>query len=86
MSVFQDLYNSEINFAVSTFWDGGFDIKLGDHANGFVAEETVDFFGQVEPWLIEQAVEHFPDSQFAAMYTGGWRGLHALSRPRRRKG
>lgn len=75
MSAFQDLYHSEINFKVSTFWDGGFAISLGDEMNGFVAKGNVDRWGQVEPWLIEKAVEHFPDSNFAKLYTGdahGW--------------
>ena len=75
MSVMQDLYHSEINFSVSTFWDGGFDVKLGDNTNGFVAESNFDRWGMVEPWLIAQAVEHFPDSLFAEMYRDG---VHAF--------
>jgi hypothetical protein len=74
VSVFQDLYHSEINFAISTMWDGGFDVKLGDEMNGFVAETTVDRWGKVEPWLSEQAIRHFPHSLFAEMYA---RGRHA---------
>lgn len=68
MSVFQDLYHSEINFTVSTFWDGGFDVKLGDEMNGYVAQTNVNRFGQVEPWLIEQTIQHFPKSLFTRMY------------------
>jgi hypothetical protein len=68
MSVLQDLYHSEINFSISTFWDGGFDVKLGDPTNGFLAETNVDRWGQVEPWLMQAAVEHFPGSLFAQMY------------------
>lgn len=71
MSVFQDLYHSEINFAVSTFWDGGFDVKLGDASNGFVAEGNFDRFGQIEPWLTKMAIEHYPKSLFAQMYRDG---------------
>lgn len=68
MSVFQDLYDSEINFSVSTFWDGGFEVKLGDEMNGFVAEATLTHYGQVSPWLINAAVMMFPGSKFAFMY------------------
>ncbi len=68
MSVLQDLYHSEINFAVSTFWDGGFFVKLGDEMNGFAAEANFNRWGEVEPWLINAAIEHFPDSFFAELY------------------
>ena len=44
MSIFQRLYDSEINFEVSAFYDAGFDVRLGDHLNGFLAE------GKVETW------------------------------------
>ena len=71
MSVMQDLYHSEINFAVSTFWDGGFRVKLGDEVNGFRAETTCNRWGEVEPWLLSSAIEHFPDSLFAEMYRDG---------------
>jgi hypothetical protein len=30
VSIFQRLYDSEINFEVSCFWDGEFDVRLGD--------------------------------------------------------
>lgn len=71
MSILQDLYHSEINFHVSTFWDGGFDVKLGDPMNGFVAETNVRRWGEVEPWLRDKAIEHYPDSLFARMYRDG---------------
>lgn len=71
MSVFQDLYHSEINFSVSTFWDGGYDVKLGDEINGIRAEMSVDRWGQVEPWLTQAAIKHFPNSLFAKMYRDG---------------
>lgn len=71
MSVLQDLYHSEINFSVSTFWDGGFDVELGDASNGIKAASNFDRWGQVEPWLTAQAIEHFPDSLFARMYRDG---------------
>jgi hypothetical protein len=65
MSVFQELYDSEINFSISTFWDGGFDVKLGDEMNGFRAETSVWTWAEVETWLREKAIEHFPQSGFA---------------------
>ena len=71
MSVLQDLYHSEINFSVSTFWDEGFTVRLGDEMNGYVAETTVNRWGQVEPWLTHEAIKHFPKSLFAEMYCDG---------------
>lgn len=68
MSVLQDLYHSEINFTISTFWDGGFDVKLGDPQNGFVDEANFTRFGMVEGWLISAAIHHYPKSLFAKMY------------------
>ncbi len=37
-TVMQKLYDSEINCSISCLWDGGWDIKLGDDMNGFMAE------------------------------------------------
>lgn len=65
MSIMQALTDSEINFAISTFWDGGYDLKLGDEMNGFRAEGNVDTWDEVEPWLTAQAIKHWPDSEFA---------------------
>jgi hypothetical protein len=64
-TVFERLYNSEINFDVSCFWDGGFDVKLGDGMNGFKAWTTVRTWAEVEPWLEAQALVHFPNSVFS---------------------
>jgi hypothetical protein len=36
-AVIERLYASEINCSISTFWDGGIAVKLGDELNGFVA-------------------------------------------------
>jgi hypothetical protein len=38
MSIMQRLYDSEINATMSSFWDDGFYVKLGDEMNGFRAE------------------------------------------------
>jgi hypothetical protein len=65
MSVFQRLYDSEINFEVSGFYDAGFDVRLGDALNGFLSAGRVETWGDAEAWLREQALAHFPDSKFA---------------------
>jgi hypothetical protein len=35
MDELQALYDSEINFTISTFWDAGFKWKLGDDHTAF---------------------------------------------------
>ena len=80
MSIFQDLYDSEINFRISTFWDNGFEVKLGDEMNGYYAEATFSRFGEIEPWLKEKAIENFGDSLFARIYRDGVRAYTTTSR------
>lgn len=33
--ILRRLYDSEINIEISSFWDGGYDFRIGDTANGF---------------------------------------------------
>lgn len=65
LSIFQRLYDSEINFAVSCFWDSGFVVKLGDSVNGVAAETVLRSWDDIEPWLSKQALLHFPESDFS---------------------
>ena len=65
VSVFQRLYDSEINFEVSSFWDGGFDVRLGDTMNGFRERGKAQTWSQVAEWLRTAALKHYPDSAFA---------------------
>lgn len=66
----QKVYDSEINFSISTFWDAGFDVKLGDKLNGFLAEKTglrdmADVCKEIEIMILE----HYPESEIAALIT-----------------
>ena len=64
-SVIDALYASEINCSLSTFWDGGIEVKLGDEMNGFVAEKNVKTTAQAAAWLDSAAREHYPESTYA---------------------
>jgi hypothetical protein len=64
-STLQRLYDSEINFEVSGFYASGFDVRLGDYFKGFLAHGKANTWTEVEAWLREQALAHFPDSKFA---------------------
>ena len=65
MSVFQELYDSEINFSISVLWDGGFEVKMGDNLNGFDAEATLPCWSEVESRMTQTATRLYPLSKFA---------------------
>jgi hypothetical protein len=65
MSMMQRLYDSEINVTVSSFYDDGFYVKLGDEMNGFRAEGHCRTWADVEEWLAAMACIHYPTSVFA---------------------
>lgn len=76
MSVLQRLYDSEINASISTFWDGGFEVKIGDDMNGFMAEANVRDYAEAEVWLEAEAKRLFPTSVFATgVYPEGYTGI-----------
>src|SRR3954468_5635643 len=86
-SVLKDIYDSEINFEISTFWHG-ITVRLGDEINGIKAETSVAEWQEAEAWLKDQAIRHFPDSRFAMMYRDGLPAdeADALLRARGEKG
>jgi hypothetical protein len=65
MSIMQRLYDSEINAWITSFWDDGFYVRLGDEMNGFRAEGHCMTWNEVERWLDEQARIYYPDSVYA---------------------
>lgn len=66
--VLDDLYASEINFEITTFWDGGWDVRLGDDMNGIKATTNVNTFVEAAEWLMDAAIEAYPLSEFAKLY------------------
>lgn len=68
MSVMQDLYDSEINVATESFFDGGWHVRIGDQQNGFTTETIQMTWSDVESWLSEQAIARYPNSDFAIKY------------------
>ena len=65
MTVPQRLYDSEINYGISCFWDGGWEVALGDDMNGHKAEASLDSYNEVLVWLDQQARKHYPESYYA---------------------
>jgi hypothetical protein len=70
MDELQALYDSEINFTISTFWDAGFRWKLGDDMKGFVAEGQTKTMEQAVAKLVAAALREFPDSIFGRKRKG----------------
>ena len=64
-NVLERLYNSEINFSVETFWDGGYNWKLGDEMNGWKEHGNCDTFAELENVITEAAIRCYPGSGFA---------------------
>jgi len=65
MKRLQALYDSEINFSIASFWDAGFECKLGDDTNGFVEKFWVDTIEEAICGLVNDAKEKYPKSKFS---------------------
>jgi hypothetical protein len=64
-AIIEALYDSEINCSISTFWDAGITVQLGDEMNGFVAEIECKTTGEAAEFLDRAARQHFPESAYA---------------------
>jgi hypothetical protein len=55
----QRLYETETNINISSFWDSGWTVKLGDGLNGHDAERTFhnDELGELANWIERQSVK-----------------------------
>lgn len=69
-NLIKSLYESEINVTISWFWDGGFEIKIGDEMNGFKSTFTTNDLSVLEQHLEMKAKELYPESKFAKEYKG----------------
>lgn len=65
MNILQELYDSEINFSMACFWDGGIDWKLGDEVNGFKAMGCNDKVEEAINAIGIAAKTHYAESTFA---------------------
>jgi hypothetical protein len=74
LAILRELYESEINVSIASFWDAGWEIKIGDLINGFQAKATFDndsLETTAGMWLTAQAVALYPRSAFAAARRNG---------------
>jgi len=72
--ILQDLYNSEINFAVeSPLWDDGFQVSTGgcktmSGGYGYASALRLATIDEAVKHLVEKVIEIYPDSKFAKKY------------------
>jgi hypothetical protein len=60
MSILQRLYDSEINVWVTSFWDDGFYVRLGDEMNGYRAERRCATWPEAECWSMSRPACSIP--------------------------
>ena len=54
------LYACEINCRIQSFFDRGWEVRIGDAMNGFEASAEFDTLEEVAVWLQETAVKLYP--------------------------
>ncbi len=51
--IIKKFYEAEHNLTISFFWDGGYDLVLGDEANGIKEEHNFKYLEDLRDYLIE---------------------------------
>lgn len=66
--VLSALYAHEVNCGLSSFWDGGWSVWIGDDMNGLHAKTTFDTmdFSKIAAWLVDTAEDLYPALKDAA--------------------
>lgn len=60
------LYDEEQNVLIGSFWDGGWNVALGDSVNGFSATGDFEDLGDGVRWLLESYLSQRPERREAA--------------------
>lgn len=63
--VLKALYASEINAGVQTFYDSGWDVWIGDVANGIRSRASCNTADVAAAWLDQEARKRYPKSEYA---------------------
>jgi hypothetical protein len=63
--ILNQLYKSEINFQMYTYYDSGIYFRLGDDNNGTGPTHGADDFDSFVEKLAELAAQKYPESEFA---------------------
>jgi len=59
----QKLYDCEINFEISCFYDGGFDAALGDSRNGWTDHVGGETLNECIGNLVVAAIKRYPECE-----------------------
>lgn len=65
IEVLELLYDREINTSVSCFWEGGWDLAIGDDMNGWKARTTVEDLEEAPRWFLINAAVLYPKLSLA---------------------
>lgn len=69
VDILQRIYDSEINYRIEAFWDGGWIAYLGDEANGFKAcSNWCDSFEKMVIELVGLVRKYYPESEFSKWF------------------
>lgn len=63
------IYDSEINVEISSFWDAGFTIRIGDECNGYLGSSSCLSVAELVPNLRSLICELLPNSDYAKNLT-----------------
>ena len=64
--ILNDLYESEINVGIASFWDGGYHVHIGDDMNGYLYTDSFfETLDEAAEALKVAAINLFPQSDFA---------------------
>jgi len=66
--ILKDLYDSEINVILESFWDAGWTVKFSIFANGVDDESNGLEVNEIAGEIILMTLKHFPDSKFSEKY------------------
>lgn len=58
----RELYGREVNVSITSFWDAGWTVQIGDGWNGYRAERQFrsEEFGLIGDWLLAHADDPEP--------------------------
>jgi hypothetical protein len=68
IEILDDLYGSEMNWRITTFWDAGYHVEFGDGSNGWRDATNTDTIQEAVDALKTMAIEIYPESDFAKKY------------------
>lgn len=79
-TILEKFYYHEINVELSSFWDGGWKVKIGDDTNGFMTERCCDSLNEAGEWLegrLKKLLSLSDDPQLHTLRLDRYRAKHS---------